>query len=64
MPRTRNGKTVKQISIFLPIADWRLLHNAAARRQSSITELGRQSLQPLLEQLRTDPEQRAREAGI
>lgn len=64
MSRTRNGKTVKQISIFLPISDWRLLSEEASRRKSSITEIGRQSLKPLLDQLRDDPEQRARDAGL
>ncbi|TWT58301.1 hypothetical protein KOR42_16750 [Thalassoglobus neptunius] len=41
----------KQISIFLPISDWRLLRQAAAERQIPITELCREWIRPGLEQL-------------
>lgn len=44
----------KQISIFLPLSEWRALRAEAARRKVPITELCRQWLTPHLESLR-DP---------
>ncbi len=36
----------KQISIFLPISDWRVLRHEAARQQVPITELCRRWICP------------------
>ncbi|MBX3443986.1 MAG: hypothetical protein KF774_16375 [Planctomyces sp.] len=56
----------KQISIFLPLDDWRRVRREAARRQVPITELCRQWLRPGLDQLRRsdtdDREERPRAA--
>lgn len=41
----------KQITVFLPHEDWRLLREEAARRRISLSELCRQCLRPQLEQL-------------
>lgn len=50
-------KTVirKQISIFLPVADWRALRDEAARKRVPITELCRGWLAPEIESLRASP---------
>lgn len=41
----------KQISMFLPLGDWRLLRNEAARQRIPITELCRRWMQPGLQGL-------------
>ncbi len=41
----------KQISIFLPLSEWRALRAEAARRRVPITELCRQWLAPHLAEL-------------
>jgi hypothetical protein len=43
----------KQISIFVPISDWRAIRLEAARRRIPITELCRQWMRPHVSQLRT-----------
>ena len=42
----------KQISIFVPISDWRAIRLEAARRRIPITELCRQWMRPHIAQLR------------
>jgi hypothetical protein len=42
----------KQISIFVPNADWRALREEAARQRLPVTELCRRWLRPGLERLR------------
>lgn len=49
----------KQISIFVPVSDWRAIRLEAARRRIPITELCRQWMRPHVTQLRkggTSPE--------
>ena len=43
----------KQISIFVPISDWRAIRLEAARRRIPITELCRQWMRPHVAHLRT-----------
>lgn len=45
----------KQISIFLPVSDWRALRNEAARQGVPITELCRRWIGPEIARLRCDP---------
>uniref|UniRef100_A0A7C2K161 CopG family transcriptional regulator n=1 Tax=Schlesneria paludicola TaxID=360056 RepID=A0A7C2K161_9PLAN len=45
----------KQISLFLPVADWLALRREAARRRMPITRLCVQWLEPELEHLRRHP---------
>jgi hypothetical protein len=45
----------KQVSIFLPVADWRALRREAARRRVPITQLCREWLEPALDHLRRHP---------
>ncbi|HTN01277.1 hypothetical protein [Planctellipticum variicoloris] len=42
----------KQISLFLPVSDWRILRLEAARRRLPITELCRQWMRPHMDKLR------------
>ncbi len=49
MPKRRLSK---QISIFLPISDWRALREEAARQGIPITELCRRWMTPEIERLR------------
>lgn len=55
----------KQISIFVPISDWRVIRLEAARRRIPITELCRQWMRPHVAQLRKADQarQRRRDAG-
>ncbi|MCA8999167.1 MAG: hypothetical protein KDA80_19355 [Planctomycetaceae bacterium] len=41
----------KQISIFLPVSDWRALRQEAARRNIPITELCRRWIGPEIQKL-------------
>lgn len=52
MPRIQGKELCKQISILLPVADWKLLRDHASDRDVPITELARQELAPLLDRLR------------
>lgn len=52
--RYRNPLIRKQISIFLPAAEWRTLRDEAARRRLPMTELCRRWLRPELDRLRRD----------
>jgi len=45
----------KQISIFVPVSDWRAIRLEAARRRVPITELCRQWMRPHITALRTSP---------
>jgi hypothetical protein len=50
----------KQISIFVPVSDWRAIRLEAARRRIPITELCRQWMRPHVVQLRrADPTEQA-----
>ncbi len=42
----------KQISIFVPVADWKAIRHEAARRRIPMTELCRRWLEPELNDLR------------
>lgn len=42
----------KQISIFIPLSDWRAIRQEAARQRIPITELCRRWMNPEIEQLR------------
>jgi hypothetical protein len=42
----------KQISLFLPVSDWKILRLEAARRRLPITELCRQWIRPHMDKLR------------
>ena len=42
----------KQISIFIPLSDWRAIRQEAARQRIPITELCRRWMGPSLEQLK------------
>ena len=42
----------KQISIFVPISDWRIIRQEAARRRIPITELCRRWMRPEIAVLR------------
>lgn len=42
----------KQISIFVPLSDWRLIRQEAARKRIPITELCRRWMRPEMADLR------------
>lgn len=44
----------KQISIFVPISDWKAIRYEAARNRISMTELCRRWMKPELSRLRED----------
>lgn len=46
----------KQVSIFLPVSDWKVLRHEAARQRIPITELCRRWIGPELEGLRREQE--------
>lgn len=48
----RDPQVRKQISIYLPNADWRALRDEAARRRIPMTQLCRDWLRPELNQVR------------
>jgi hypothetical protein len=45
----------KQISIFVPLSDWKALRAEAARRRTPMTELCRQWLRPHFDSLEIEP---------
>ena len=47
----KNAELRKQISIFLPLSEWRVLREAAARESIPITELCRRWIRPGIEEL-------------
>ena len=42
----------KQVSVFVPLSDWRLLRDEAIRRRKPMTELCRGWIEPQLNRLR------------
>ena len=55
----------KQISIFIPLGDWRAIRNEAARQNIPMTELCRRWMRPALTRLRaTDGCDQAGTPGI
>ncbi len=53
----------KQISIFVPISDWRMIREEAARKRIPMTELCRRWMRPEIADLRrrSDPRRTAAE---
>jgi len=49
------GEARKQISIFIPVSDWRAMRHEAARNQIPMTELCRRWMKPEMERLRQVP---------
>lgn len=47
----------KQISIFVPLSDWKAIRQEAARQHISITELCRRWMQPGLDMLQRQSSQ-------
>jgi hypothetical protein len=47
----------KQISLFLPLSEWKAVRREAARKRIPMTELCRQWLKPSLDKLCRMPEQ-------
>jgi len=45
----------KQVSIFLPLSDWRALRAEAARQRIPMTELCRRWMQPEISRLERSP---------
>jgi hypothetical protein len=43
----------KQVSLFVPLSDWRTIRNEAARQRIPMTELCRRWMEPDLNLLRT-----------
>ena len=50
----------KQISIFIPLSDWRAIREEAARQRIPMTELCRRWMNPDLERLRNQPREEPR----
>ncbi len=46
----------KQISLFVPLSQWKAIRQEAARRRIPMTELCRRWLQPALDDLRRHPD--------
>jgi|GEM_PF-1717487 len=46
----------KQISLFVPLSEWKAIRQEAARRQIPMTELCRRWMRPGLDDLRRHPE--------
>lgn len=51
---TKPAEVRKQVSIFLPVSDWKILRHEAARRQIPITELCRMWIGPGIAELKRD----------
>lgn len=49
----------KQVSIFMPISDWKLIRMEAAQRHIAMTALVREWMEPHLKQLRNQPDKAA-----
>ncbi|MCA8989903.1 MAG: hypothetical protein KDA78_19815, partial [Planctomycetaceae bacterium] len=52
MMQSTSQEMKKQVSIFLPVSDWRALRFEAARRRIPMTELCRHWMRPELDRLR------------
>ncbi|MCA9025389.1 MAG: hypothetical protein KDA86_09280 [Planctomycetaceae bacterium] len=48
----------KQISIFVPLSDWKVIRQEAAQRRIPMTELCRQWMHPSLDRLREQTPER------
>jgi hypothetical protein len=46
----------KQISLFMPLSEWKAIRQEAARRRIPMTELCRRWMKPRLEDLRRNPD--------
>lgn len=46
----------KQISIFVPLTDWKALRQEAARQRVPMTEICRRWMEPGFQSLRLDPD--------
>ena len=46
----------KQISLFVPLSEWKAIRREAARRRIPITELCRRWMKPGLDDLRRNPD--------
>lgn len=46
----------KQISLFIPLADWKNIRREAARQRIPMTELCRRWMQPSINDLRQHPQ--------
>ena len=53
----------KQISIFIPLSDWRAIRQEAARQRIPMTELCRRWMKPDLTRLRRDEPHPSRPDG-
>jgi hypothetical protein len=51
----KSSELRKQISLFVPLSEWKAIREEAARRKMPITELCRQWLHPELRQLLEQP---------
>lgn len=51
----------KQISIFLPLSEWKHIRHEAARLRIPMTELCRRWMQPALDRLKAHPRPLSRE---
>lgn len=49
----------KQISLFVPLSDWKAIRQEAARKRIPMTELCRQWMKPGLDDLRRNPGRRS-----
>jgi hypothetical protein len=48
----RRNTLRKQITVLVPVDDWRVMRDEAARRGVAVTELCRATLEPLIDALR------------
>jgi hypothetical protein len=48
----RRNTLRKQITVLVPVEDWRVMRDEAARRGMAVTELCRATLEPLIDELR------------
>ena len=46
----------KQISIFVPLSDWKAIRHEAARKRIPMTELCRRWMKPEMNRLQDEPE--------
>lgn len=54
----------KQISLFVPLDDWKVLRQEAARRRIPMTELCRRWMKPRLDDLRRHPDREPVDADV
>ena len=51
----------KQVSVFIPIEDWKMLRYEAARRHETVSDICREWMKPGLEQMREESKEPDRE---